>query len=722
MSTNGKFHIRIYAGLFFLALIIRLIYLYDSSDNPTFYFPLIDSRAYNDEAQLLVSDGIMSSHFFNHSIFYPFFLSIIYFFSHSSIVAAKVVQAVVGAGTCLLACRLGERIFNLKTGIFAALILVFYGPLIFFEGELLATGWAAFWPMVMLLTLLNNREKTNLRSLFILGLCGACNIISRPTIIPFLAASAVWLIFACYRDGKIRRLIIGLPAALAGFLLIVAPVAIQGHRITGHTSILPSNGPLNLYIGNNPDMCETLTARPGPDYERLRTLPQLQNISDWKGQKRYYYQLVWDYVSTQPLDFCKGIASKTAQFFCSREIPNTINMYLFRPWSNTLRVLVWKAGGFGFPFGILFPLALIGLICRWRQLPWPFILLVILYPLAVILIHANDRYRIPVIPPMAILAAAGCFAFISMIQARKWTHFMLTCLSSAVFAVAISLPGPFCLEEIHYKAELHYGLGGYYQHRFQRIKPEQAVEQFNMAIELKPDYADAHAALGRLYLAMKKPNQALSSLLQAKKFRPDEPDIYLSISNAYSMQNRFYEATNYCMLALKQRPHYPMAHNNLGWIYYIQKKYDEAVEQYEQALEHVPNIHEIRDRNERRDLAQIYNNFGIVLIARKEPDRAVEQLLKALELDPAHAIAHSNLANAYYEQGKINLAHQEADTALKLNPYIPMAYLTRGKSLAHQGKFYEAITCFRKVLEINPNHRQARNWLNAAHQKKIWKD
>ena len=48
---------------------------------------------------------------------------------------------------------------------------------------------------------------------------------------------------------------------------------------------------------------------------------------------------------------------KSGHFFCSRELPRNIDAYVLRDSSAPLRVLLWKAGVFGFPFGMLLVLA-----------------------------------------------------------------------------------------------------------------------------------------------------------------------------------------------------------------------------------------------------------------------------------------------------------------------------------------------------------------------------
>ena len=92
---------------------MRGVYLYESADNPTFRTPLVDSETYDQMARTLVESKKITKEFFWQQFFYPFFLSVVYFFSSCSIVFAKVIQIIIGSITAGLTYKLGEKIFGL---------------------------------------------------------------------------------------------------------------------------------------------------------------------------------------------------------------------------------------------------------------------------------------------------------------------------------------------------------------------------------------------------------------------------------------------------------------------------------------------------------------------------------------------------------------------------------------------------------------------------------
>lgn len=73
------------------------------------------------------------------------------------------------------------------------------------------------------------------------------------------------------------------------------------------------------------------------------------------------------------------------------------------------------------------------------------------------------------------------------------------------------------------KARSHYQLGLAYEH----VQPpmlDQAIIQFQIAIGLKPDYADAHYDLGLVFLEKGFINESRMEFSQALQFDPGHPE------------------------------------------------------------------------------------------------------------------------------------------------------------------------------------------------------
>jgi len=626
-------NIRYIILIFLLAIVIRGLYLIDSSDNPTFHVPVVDSRTYDQIAREIVDKGNLTRDLFWQPPFYPLFLSLIYLFSKGSILSIKVFQMILGGLTCVLVYSLGRKIFNKRIGLLAGIIAALYLPLIFFEGELLATGWAAFWSVVLVLGFLSTAEKPGFVNCFLLGFSGALSIITRPVFLPFFIACCIWLIIQASRRKTLKRL---LPKAIlitAGFLAVSLPVGLLGYYTTGKIRILPFSGGINFYIGNNPDYKKTIALRPGHGWEKFIGLPQKYGINSIYEKEKFYRDQAISYAVNEPVNFTKGLLYKTAQFFSSREIPRNINIYSLRKWSKLLRIGVWKAKRFGFPFGILLSLAVVGTVYWWRKIPGPLWLLMVLYPASIILIFVASRYRMPIVPSMCIMASGGCAALCQIVKKQEWAKIVTLSAVFLLVVVASSAFGPFHEEQLNYDAELYYFLGVALEERGQT---DRAKEAYREAIRLKPDYAD----------------------------------VYYNLGVIIAEEGGLEEAMKYYRRAIEIDPDYSTAHYNLGTLFQSQGKLDEAIWHYYQTLRVQPYD------------AYAHNNLGNALRRQGKLAEAIRHYRLALQFKPDYDLAHNNLGYALFRQGDLDMASGHFQKALDLKPFWPPALIGLARILA----------------------------------------
>ncbi len=600
-ESLAKRSLLIACAIFSLALTIRLIYLYESPANPSFRAPIVDSDTYDETARQFAEGQGLGKSFFWQPFFYPFFLSVIYFFSGNSIIAAKVIHVLLGSLTCALTYRLGAKIFDRKTGIIAGLITVFYGPMFFYESQLLATGWATLWVVVVVLLFLKTKEKNKSWHWFFLGLCGALSIVTRPTFLPFFLAGCIWLLFRIQRG---LSLTIRLGAILSGIGLIMVPIGVAAMFTIDRFSILPFSSGINLYIGNNPNYCQTLTAKPGKEWDEMLKLPSQYGVhADIWDYDRFFKQQVIKYVKSQPLDFAQGLGRKTLEFVCSREIPRNVSIYMFGKWSRLLRLLTWKAGGFGFPFGLIIPLAVLGVILNRKRIPAIVTLFIILYPLSVILVFVTGRYRVPIVPILAILAAAGLVSIKKMIMLKRRPEVMIMAAVVLGTILLSTLPGPFCQEQIDFEPEF-----------FNSVGIVISRQGFN--------------------------DKAMACFSEALRLKPDFPEAYYHAGNTLMQQNKSIEAIKYYRDAIRLKPDYPLAHTNLGMALMEQGKLDEAIEYYKEAI------------RLKADFPEAYYNLGLAFELKGKIDEAIEYYREALRLKPDFSEASKNLASALAQRSK----------------------------------------------------------------------
>jgi len=707
MAVNCKKHSKQVAGkkagsptllygalVFVLALSVRGIYVYDSSDNPTFEAPVIDSLTYDQMARRAAETKTLDREFFWQQFFYPFYLTIVYILSNGSIVAAKVFQIILGSVTCVLTYRLGEKLFGRVAGFLAGCILAVYGPLIFFEGELLAAGWATFWAAVLLTVLLTAADTKSAGSCVVFGVCAGLAVLTRPNFIPFLLAACVWLGVLLFRAGG-KKLARGFAGIVVGFCAVTMPVAAENHKVTGRFSFVPGTGGLNLYLGNNPDF-EATSIRPGSAWKELVTMPQREGIGR-QEQGRFFVGKTLEYVGGHPAEFLRGIARKGVEFFSSREMPGNIDIYLFRRWSPVQKVLTWKVRGFGFPFGAAAGAALVGLLLCRRKVHTALLLFAIFYPASVIVTHVEARYRMPFVVPAAVLAGAGLCEIGRMIRSKRWRAAGGTAAFCAAVGFCLSIAGPFYSERhVNYEAELYYGLGDSLDKHGQM---EKAIEAYRKAVTLRPDYLEAHHNLALLLIKANRPGEALAHCKAVLEDNMTDAALYEDVGMALARQGRFADAIGYYEKAISIDSQRASIYDNLGTAYLQLNRPDEALRKYSQALE----------LNADDPVTQ--NNMGNVLAMLGRTKEAIAHFEAALRLRPDDIDALVNLANALSIAGRFEEAFVRYEQALELSPMDAEIYCDLGYSLEQQGRTEEAIAAYKKALSINGRTRRARQGL-----------
>lgn len=679
--------------VFLAALLARGLYLWDAADSPTFRVPILDAMTYDLAARSLARGEPLTASVFWQPPFYPAFLAAVYKVGGSSIVLARIVQAILGAFTCVLTRALGLRLFGPRIGLAAGLMAAVYGPLIFFDGELLSAGWAAFFSVTLILLFLQTSETRRPATGLALGATAACAILTRPEFLLFLAAGFIWLIWRV-RPSSPRRGASARPdpapgwrpllrpavALLFGFLLPALPAALVNHRVTGHFGLLPSSGAVNLYLGNNPRVDETVNARPGAAWSDIMDLPQRRGVyaPEMAARQKVYLREVTGYLRSQPLEFVLGFGRKAVQLVSSREIPRNDDIYLYRRWSILLSALVWKAGPFGFPLGVVLPFAMVALVLRARRFPMVVWLYLGGFALSIVTVFVTDRYRAPMIPVLLIAAAVGAATVVRWFQNRDWRRLSAAVGCLAATAMLATLPGPFVAERMNYEPEMHDGIGRTLG-RYGRY-PE-AVASLRRAIEIDETYADAHANLAYML-------ERIGELDEAR---------------------REYE------IALGQNPDMAHASEGLGRLQSAQGEPEKAIATWRAGLAIRP-FH----TSMRASLAETLLDLG-------RTEEGMREFREVLRYDPEHALALYLLGTEHAQRGE----YAEAETWLlraarasergprRVSPgdihfALAKVYRLQQKREMAIDRYAQAVRAYRRELDTDPRNQNVRNSMKAA--------
>lgn len=509
-------------AILLLALVVRVLHLYLSSGGPAFGEPLVDGLAHHNLAIAVTkSGGLEAIAASERSYFYPTFLAAVYAVAGPFVLAAQVVQAAIGAATCALTCVLGTRLWGRAVGITAGVITAVYGPLFFWDLELVGAGWASFWTVALILLFLRASEGAGDVHGLLLGACSALAVMTRPFFAPAVLFCFVWLLWLRARSvGGVPALASELSIPVLGFLVIAAPTFAVSYRTLGELRMTAASGGLNLYIGNNEARCETINLRPGYDFRfLLRDLDPAERQSV-TTRARYFQERFQSYVVDHTADFARGLALKARQYANGREVPRNLDIYVFRDWSPLLAVSTWKWKQFGFPWGVIFPLALVALVRRRRDIPGPVWIFVLVQPLVVIAVFVSGRYRVPIVPVIAALAALTCCEWVRALRGRRWRRVAAQAGVVLCLALLLSLHGPTCEEDLDYRSELYWLLGLRADNLGER---ERAEALLRTSLRHDAESPSANFFLGKLLREKGRTGEAVRYLDASIAARPRQP-------------------------------------------------------------------------------------------------------------------------------------------------------------------------------------------------------
>lgn len=514
------------------AFLARLIYIFQADASPLFAHPVVDGKTYTEQAVRLAAGnwlGVGEGPYWQPPL-YPWFLGFVLGASADSFFyAVRVVQAVLGTLTCWMVFDLGSRLFRREVGLVAGLVAALYGPFLFFDGELLPATLATFldlWGLRLLLSALDEpAPRRFLKAGAVLGLAA----LTVPTVLTFVGAAAVWVAWAARRSGRpwpdaLRRA--GLFAA--GAALVIAPVTLRNAVVGGDAVLISWNGGVNYYLGNNPEYEATVAVRPGWEWTDLVTRPDAEGVTRPSEKSRWFFDQGARYATSDPPGWAALQLRKTREFWQGAEEGRNQPIYYWRSYAPILAITMWKAG-VAFPFGLLAPLALVGiaLALRRRETHVP-LLFVVVYSASVIAFFPAARYRLPVVPVLIVFAAWAGFALIEAWREGRRRRAGALAAGALVLAVALNVGGG--AMDMEGNADVHFNLGDAYL-RSGRL--DEAERAFRHVLELDPDYLEARFTLGTVQGMRGNLGGALATLQEVSRQDPERAEVWLNLATLY---------------------------------------------------------------------------------------------------------------------------------------------------------------------------------------------
>jgi tetratricopeptide (TPR) repeat protein len=175
---------------------------------------------------------------------------------------------------------------------------------------------------------------------------------------------------------------------------------------------------------------------------------------------------------------------------------------------------------------------------------------------------------------------------------------------------------------------------------------QEALAQGEALAKQFPNEAIIANLLGAIYGGLGRPEQAASSYKRALQIKPDFAEAHNNLGDALRILGNSEEAVASYKTALQINPGFVIAHNNLGEALVDLGKPEEAIPRFELALQLQPDFAEAHI-----NLAETLNELGM-------PDEAITSCDKALQINPAFAKAHRFLSTVKTFQDDDPQIHQ----------------------------------------------------------------
>jgi tetratricopeptide (TPR) repeat protein len=262
----------------------------------------------------------------------------------------------------------------------------------------------------------------------------------------------------------------------------------------------------------------------------------------------------------------------------------------------------------------------------------------------------------------------------------------------------------------------------------------EATKDFDRALVLSPSYSAAFAnrasaqfRLGALDLALADYSRAIEAAPQSVSALNGRGLVHLAADRPHAASRDFSRA-----LALDVR--FAAGYRNRAAAWTVLGRLDDAIEDLSRAITFDNKSLEnhllrgdaylatgntasaMKDFNRALELspksAAAFTSRALAQLKNDAGDEALNDLSKAIELDPKYTRAYAIRVLVYRQLNQLDLAQKDMERGLKFEPVTADALWAQGELEDARGRNDETIQAFTKALQIDPRHRPTLDSLN----------
>lgn len=236
-------------------------------------------------------------------------------------------------------------------------------------------------------------------------------------------------------------------------------------------------------------------------------------------------------------------------------------------------------------------------------------------------------------------------------------------------AVLSQIPDARPAEKINTEAYEAYQWGVFFLNKRNTHDLLKALDYFQKAIQVDPQYAPAYAGLAATY-----------SLLGSAPYTQLPP------------KDSYTKAEAAARKALELDESLAEAHLSLGYSLLVyERNYDKARREFERAIHLRPGY------------AAGHDYYAYYLTAMGQMDSAISERETARKLDPVSPLLTTALGEAYYQNRQFDLAIKMAQKALELDPTYPVSMINLARAFEQGGMHKEAREIYQKMVGFAPD-------------------
>jgi 4-amino-4-deoxy-L-arabinose transferase-like glycosyltransferase len=450
------FRWRYAAAIFLLALAFRVAYLSEAGQRPDFQIFYMDEE-YNLEWAKSLATGVWQAPYdqlqdapYFRAPLYSYFLAGLFLLFGFNTMLARLIQIIMGSISCVLAYGVAARCLGQRVGLVAGVLCSLYWVLAYFDSQFLQPVLLIFLLLAGLLLAFLAADKRDARLAGLGGLAFGLYAITRPEIMVFLPFLFWWALgITKGAPSLMRRWFVA--ALLVGFVLPPAATTLRNGIVAHDWVAVASQGGVNFYIGNNAESNGAQAVVPGTHatwwggYEDTRAIAERAAGESLKASEvsAYWFRRGFAFMRDEPARWLRLTLRKALLFVGNVELPNNEPYEARRATYLSLRVVPL---GFGLLLG-LFAVSVPGWLglragrrsgraaagvegdpqARLRRSYLALILQFLgVYALTTIAFFVTGRFRAPLVPLVAMGAAATIVTFYDYLRAKRLVAFAVT--------------------------------------------------------------------------------------------------------------------------------------------------------------------------------------------------------------------------------------------------------------------------------------------------------